>query len=130
MILPFRAIAALTWGLGAAAQAQPGEATARERMQAALEAQATLPSEPPGFPSLDRAPLTPRAGPKLDDRSGDAQGAAKSHGQASVGKAKDEALRRSQADVANAGQSAAGVARSKAAKEKAKTHPHKPPARP
>lgn len=126
----FRAIAALTWCLGVAAQAQPGEATARAQMHAALEAQATLPSEPPGFPSLDRAPLPPRAGPKLDDRNRDAQGSAKNHGQASVGRAKDEALRRSQADVANAGQSAAGVARSKAAKEKAKAHPHKPPARP
>jgi len=124
-----RAIAALTWCLGAAAQAQPGEATARERMQVALEAQASLPSEPPGFPSLDRAPLPLRDGPKVD-RTRDAQGSAKSHGQASVGRAKDEALRRSQADVVNAGQSAAGVARSKEAKEKAKAHPHKPPARP
>ena len=108
----------------------PGDVDVKARMHAALEAQALLPDEPPRLPTESRLPQTTRPEAPTDRSAAHGAGqAAKSHGQSSLSKAKDEALRHAQGDPEGAGNSAAGVARSNAAKEKAK-HVHKPPGHP
>lgn len=128
-----RSLGLAVLGFAAFAAAQAGEPDAKARMHSALEAQASLPAEPPRLPGqASDGPSTGRPGePEAGKRGIERRAldkAAKTHGQDLLQHAKDKALRKVQGGASDA---AVGAGRSNVAKEKAKkAHTHKPLTRP